>query len=136
MGGRIFLEVARDMAGGKTEAQWRTAVGRAYYALLLEGRDALGRWGFTVPPRQNLHTFVRLRFTFAADPDLRKIGDALDQLFQWRNQADYHLKTVDLFDAPTNTLQAIALARNALALLDRIDGDPERRSAAIAGIRP
>jgi len=50
MDGRAFLGVAQEMALGRTEAHWRAAVGRAYYALMLEGRDFLQRWGFVPPP--------------------------------------------------------------------------------------
>jgi hypothetical protein len=67
MKGRAFLGAAREMAAGTTEDRWRTAAGRAYYALMLEGREALRRWGFSVPPRHNVHAFVRLRLVFAAD---------------------------------------------------------------------
>ncbi len=136
MQGRAFLDVARDMAADTTEARWRTAAGRAYYALMLEGREALQRWGFPTPPRQNVHTFVRLRFRYAADPDLQAIGDALDRLARWRNQADYNLVPSALFASATIAVQAVTRAQRALDLLDRIDRDPVRRAAAIATIRP
>ena len=38
MDGRAFLNVARRLAQEPTEADWRTAAGRAYYALMLEGK--------------------------------------------------------------------------------------------------
>ena len=41
MDGRAFLEVARELARGDTEAHRRTAAGRTYYALMLEARDVL-----------------------------------------------------------------------------------------------
>ena len=136
MKGRAFLGAARDMAAATTEDRWRTAVGRAYYALMLEGREALRRWGFALPPRHNVHTFVRLRLLFAADPDLKAIGNALDRLVGWRNQADYDLAASPRFASNRTALQAIAIAQDALDLLDRIDGDPARRAVAIAAIRP
>src|SRR5947207_3348204 len=77
MRGRQFLDLARDNLSGNTEVHWRGAAGRAYYALFLECRDALFSWGFVMPPRDNVHTFVRLRFTFAAEPDLKTIGFSL-----------------------------------------------------------
>jgi hypothetical protein len=41
MDGRSFLDVATDLAAGPTEAHWRAAAGRAYYALFHEGLAAL-----------------------------------------------------------------------------------------------
>jgi hypothetical protein len=135
MQGRAFLDIAQELANGATEAHWRTAAGRAYYALMLEGRDALLRWSFTIPPRDNVHTFVRLRFTFAGNPDLKHIGYDLDDLSRLRNQADYRLATVGVFALPNTAFDAVDQARAALALLDQVDGDPSRRAAAIAAIQ-
>jgi hypothetical protein len=135
MQGRAFLDIAQELANGATEGHWRTAVGRAYYALMLEGRDALLRWSFTIPPRENVHTFVRLRFTFAGDPYLKRIGYDLDDLSRLRNQADYRLATAGVFALPNTASNAVDQARAAVTLLDQIDGDPSRRAAAIAAIQ-
>src|SRR5438876_538829 len=120
MQGRAFLEVAQELVGGPTEAHWRAAAGRAYYALMLEGRDALQRWGFSIPPRQNVHPYVRLRFVYAADADLKAIGDALDRLSQWRNQADYDMGPVRQFTSTATAWRALARARQALDLLESL----------------
>jgi uncharacterized protein (UPF0332 family) len=128
--------VARDLAAGPTEAHWRAAAGRAYYALFHESLSALGRWGFSAPRRDNAHAFVRLRFTYATDLDVKAIGHVLESLVQMRNQADYHLNTPASFTSPSAAKLAIDDARAAIALLDQIEGDPHRRAAAIASIRP
>ena len=135
MPGRGFLDVARDFAGGPTEYHQRAAVVNAYYALVLECRDALFRWGIAMPPRDKMHAWVRLRFTYAGDADLRFIGFTLDDMVKDRNKASYDLQAPQ-FGTPAIALNAIKKATTALARLGQIDADPARRAAAIASIKP
>jgi hypothetical protein len=135
MDGRAFLDVSKELLVGPTEAHWRAAAGRAYYALMLEGWAALLRWGFAVPPRDSVHTFVRMRFNFAADRDLQKIGRALDSLSWLRNQADYHLASPGPFTDSVQVGQGIGRAETSLVRLDQVEADTSRRAAAITGIR-
>lgn len=136
MKGRAFLELARELRYGATEAHWRGAVIHAYYALLLECREALTRWGVAIPPRQNMHSFVRLQFAFAGAADLRRIGDALDFLVRHRNEASYDLSPLLVYQTRRLALRAEREATDALALLDAIDADPARRTAAVASLPP
>jgi hypothetical protein len=135
MDGRDFLKVAQGLASGPEEAYWRSAVGRAYYALIHEGRALLERWGFVPPPKADLHKFVRFRFTNPADVDLKWIGDVVDRLSRWRNQCDYQLGLPGLYSTPKRAQNAVADTAAALALMDQLDADPVRRAAAVAAIR-
>lgn len=134
MDGSDFLTIARELAQGVSEAHRRAACGRAYYALMLESRDALRRWGFAIPPRDQVHTFVRLRFDYAKNSDAKAIGAALEWLKWLRNRADYQLVAIVDFNTPKLMLQAIQEAQMALALLDQIDRDVSRRQTVIASI--
>lgn len=50
MQGRAFLDLAQELILGGTEAHRRGAVGRAYYGLMLESREALFSWGLNCRP--------------------------------------------------------------------------------------
>jgi hypothetical protein len=135
MRGREFLELAREIVAGRTEKHWRGALGRAYYALMLECRDALRAWGFVPGPRENAHPFTRLRFVYHSDADMNWIGLRLDRLSQLRNAADYNLAALRDFASDAVALQAIRDVTDALARLDAILADAARVAAITADIR-
>ncbi len=134
MKGRDFLIVADELTRGATSAHWRTAVSRAYYALMLEGREALRRWGFVVKGRDQVHFFVRARLSGSSDPDLKAVGYTLDTWIQARNFADYDLLT-PRFRNSAQAVLAVDEIKVALAQLDIVLADPIRCAAAIADIK-
>jgi hypothetical protein len=133
--GREFLVAADDLAGGATEAHWRTAVGRAYYALLLECRDAQHGWGLTLPAQHQIHRIVRLRFVVAGDADLLQVATLLEKLGAARAKADYRPEDLLTFAAPGVAVNHIADARKGLQLVGLVDADSARRAAALLAIR-
>jgi hypothetical protein len=135
MRGRAFLNVARRLALLATEEDWRSAAGRAYYGLFHECLAALDRWGFRPVPRDPVHTFVRQRFSFTRNADLKTIGDAIEELVWLRNQADYRLGIPGRFATAVAAQQAVTRAQDAIDLLDQLDADPTRRTAAVAAVR-
>jgi len=136
MDGRTLLDVSRELAAGSSEAHWRSSVGRAYYALLHEVLVALGRWGFALPPCDKVHTFARLKFVYATDPDLKRIGLTLEALGRLRNAADYQLRASGPFVSPRVAVSALTDAESAVAVLDALEADPARQAGAVRTIPP
>src|SRR5438874_12513162 len=137
MPGREFLELARELlALGTLPRHWRAVLIHAYYALLLECRDAMSRWGLPPLTRQQVHAQVRLRLIFSNDPDLKRIGHRLEELGIRRNSASYDLRKLPLFASASAAHEGVKKVADALALLDAIDTDTARRAAAVAAIRP
>jgi hypothetical protein len=108
----------------------------AYYALLLECREAMTRWGLPPLTPLQVHAQVRLRLLYSTDSDLHQLGRDLEELGKDRNQANYDLSDDLLFAVPQFAHINVQRAEAALVLLDAIDTDPARRAAAIAAIRP
>jgi hypothetical protein len=135
MQGRAFLDVARDDLKGASEAHFRSAATRAYYALFLEARDALDRWGIALPPKHSIHAFVRLRFVYPQDQDLNYIGSAVEKLGYLRNLADYAITHPGQFTRDIEARRAILSAEKAIMVLDQIEADSQRLDATIKSIR-
>src|SRR5262249_43554470 len=103
----------------------------AYYALLLECRDAMERGGLPPLGRHQVHGQARLRLVFAGDPDLR----SLEHLGRHRNFANYDLRPHRYFTTGADAAADVQDSAACIALLDAIDRDPVRRAAAVASIR-
>ena len=69
MRGRDFLQSSARLAIMGAEADWRTSIGRSYYAIYLECREALRRWGFMIATRSS-HRDVSQRLSFPRNADL------------------------------------------------------------------
>jgi hypothetical protein len=136
MQGRAFLKPARTLANEPSEADWRGAAVHAYYALFLECRDALARWGRLPPGRYNVHSLVRLKFIYAVSSDLKQLGRYLENLGDLRGLASYDMRSLADFASDTVAKNAINDVVAALTLLDAIEADPQRRPAAIALMPP
>src|SRR5437016_2820647 len=135
MQGREYLELAREIFQGKTEKHRRGATGRAYYALFLEGREALARWGFVPARHDNAHHFVRAHFAYPSDAALKQIGDSLERTGRLRAKADYNLSALPEFKSDADPQDAIDRATNAIGLIDAVEADPAHLAAAVAAIR-
>ena len=86
---RDFLRVAQGLSAGKTEAEWRSAISRSYYALFHVASELLMILGFRVPRMDRGHAFLWLRLSNSSNPDVSQAGRDLNKLRSDRNTADY-----------------------------------------------
>jgi uncharacterized protein (UPF0332 family) len=115
MKARDFLDVADQLIGEITEAHWRTAVGRAYYAAFHAARDLLRSCGFDVPRGEQAHAYLWLRLSNSGHPDVANAGMELNDLRRLRNWSDYDL------DQPLNHVTAAAQLRSADSVLQVLE---------------
>jgi uncharacterized protein (UPF0332 family) len=89
-----FLLLAKRLANGSTEAEWRSAVSRAYYAVFHIGREFMQSLGFRVPRDDRAHKYLSWRLSNSGNPASKEAGFDLDSLRAQRNEADYDLRRV------------------------------------------
>lgn len=85
-----FLDVAYLLLEGESEAEWRSAVSRGYYAAFHVARQLLNACGF-VMPLTDPHAFIIRRLSNAKYPEVVEAGWRFSDLRANRNWADYDL---------------------------------------------
>ncbi len=88
---REFLTLAQQLSLAATEAAWRSAISRAYYAAFHVARQLLEDFGFAVPQADRAHAYLWLRLSNCGDPLVQNAGRGLKDLRRDRNWADYDL---------------------------------------------
>lgn len=86
---RNYLGLAITLRDGTTEAEWRSASSRAYYAAFHIARKLLLDLGFAVPRADRAHAYLWLRLANAGHPDIELAGHRLNHFRGERNSADY-----------------------------------------------
>src|SRR5713101_728199 len=89
---RDFLTLAKALANETTEADWRSAVSRAYYGAFHVARQLLEDLGFTVPQADRAHAYLWLRLSNCGHAQLKEAGRAVNDLRRERNWSNYDLK--------------------------------------------
>jgi uncharacterized protein (UPF0332 family) len=84
-----YLKLAERLVQESTEADWRTAISRAYYAAFHTGRGLLQDLGFRVPRAGQAHAYVWMRLSNCGEPTIAQAGGELNHLQGVRNRADY-----------------------------------------------
>ena len=116
-----YLTLAQNLAGQTVivseQAKFRSAISRAYYAAFHQAKQVLEEKDRLTIPLQNVHKFVINQFQNHPDPIRQKIGNRLQVLRGYRNQADYESSTY----ITTNTCQeSLTLARRIISNIDSL----------------
>ena len=121
--GDEFLKLAERYATDQSEADWRSAVSRAYYAAFHVARDFMTSLGFVTPRAELAHAFLWRRLGNCGLPSLSSAGSRLNQLRGERNRADYDLNS-DL--AKKDAQAAVKSAAMVIATLQAVSPDDRR----------
>jgi len=123
MNWRDFLSLAARVAADTTEADWRTAVSRAYYAAFHTARQVLTDLNFTVPRADRAHQYLVFRLSNCGESAVEQAGRDLETRRRLRNRADY-----DDFPAVTQpqAAAAVRLAEGIIQVFDSARQKPTR----------
>ena len=129
MTGGDFLTVAKQLAAGGTEAEWRSAISRAYYAAFHIARELLEDLRFTVPHADRAHAYLSRRLANCGHARIQQGGAGLNTLRGVRNQADY-----DLHRPVTVQLAAlhVRIAEQIVQALEHALQEPARSQVTMA----
>jgi uncharacterized protein (UPF0332 family) len=123
MNWRDFLLLATRLAAGATEADWRTAVSRAYYAAFHIARRLLTDLKFIVPRADRAHQYLVYRLSNCGESAVVQAGRNLETLRRLRNRADYD-------EVPAliqhQAAAAVQLAEGIIQVLDAARQEPAR----------
>jgi uncharacterized protein (UPF0332 family) len=123
MNGREFLPLAVQLAGGTTEAEWRSAASRAYYAAFHVARRLLSDLQFTVPRADRAHQYLIFRLCNSSEGTVQQAGRDLETLRRLRNRADYD-ETPAL--PQPQAVAAVQIAEMVVRVLDDSRQEPTR----------
>lgn len=65
-----FLELADELSTASRQAEWRSAISRAYYAAFYKARTLLRQVGFRVADAERAHAYLWLRLSNSDHPDV------------------------------------------------------------------
>jgi hypothetical protein len=129
---REFLDVAADWAVAVREAEWRSAVSRAYYAAFHVACRLFRRAGFIVPGAERAHGYLWLRLSNSGHTDVIEAGRKLSYLRRDRNDADYELGR----PFPQQlAIDDVAAAMSIIQLLETVETTPHVLTQITAAMR-
>jgi uncharacterized protein (UPF0332 family) len=126
----IDIVVRRPLTG---PAAYRSAISRAYFAVLNAAADVLSGIGHSPGKGDSKHKRLVIYLQQSGDAKLEDAGARIDDLRNQRNSADYDMGdiTVERLD---KARFAAETARQAIEYLDEFASDSARRDAAADAI--
>ena len=91
MEAKDFLEVAKRLLNSEDEADRRTSISRAYYAVFNQVKSFLANANIKLPKDAAGHEKAHQYLLNSGIQEARKLADALSNLRNNRNDADYEL---------------------------------------------
>ena len=110
MDGTDFLYLAVRLSGGVSEAEWRSAVSRAYYGVFHLALDLVESCGVTLPKTADAHDKLQWCLAHSGNSQLPPMAERLNSLRAARNVADYDL-TSSQFNKPGSPVVALKRAQ-------------------------
>jgi uncharacterized protein (UPF0332 family) len=129
----LFLDVAKKFLNTPSEAAYRSAVSRAYYAAF-HAASFLEKLGFRRTKGPQAHGEIPARVNNCGVEDGEKIADWLNDLHRQRILADYDLKS-DQFSAQFKVAIWIAKAEQAILTLNTLAASQNICTQIRKGIR-
>ncbi len=130
---REFLVLAEMLAEGTTEAEWRSAISRAYYAAFHVACECLTSLGFRVPTHtEQSHVFAWRRWSNTGEWRIDDAGKVLNALRSDRNNADYDRRTTIIAGHADD---AVTCAQTVIETLDQLLGDAPLRTHITEAIK-
>jgi uncharacterized protein (UPF0332 family) len=121
--GSDFLLQAQVWVHLGSEADWRSAISRAYYGAFHVGRDLLRNLGFVVPFGDRAHAYLWMRLSNSGEVNVRRAGSELNRLRGERNRADYEIRQKL---AQIDALLQVQAAARIISTLDAAIAEPTR----------
>ena len=120
MNPRDIIGLARQLADGTSEAEWRAAIGRSYFGLFHVSSSLFQKLGFRIPRSESAHTHLSRSLCNSQHPLASQVGTALNDLRGRRNTADYDL---DVRIVQSVAKASVSKAHDAVTLLTQLEND-------------
>jgi uncharacterized protein (UPF0332 family) len=120
-----YYVLAKDLAGRPAtpneEARKRSAISRAYYAAIIQGREKISARSGDSYPYKNTHHWTIKKFKQDPAPDAKRIGSHLKRLKKRRERADYDHKVQNL---DSELKSALSEAKSLLKRIKQLPTSP------------